>query len=514
MKVTQSSKWSNLLVLLCVSVPSFMINLDSNIVAVSLTSISSSLHADFTAIEWVISAYTLTFAALVLPAGTLADRFGRKRVLLLGLLTFTIASLVCGAAPNATVLNIARAVQGVGAALQLSAALAILSFEFRGPARAKAFAFWGTVIGIAITMGPIAGGLITQELGWQWAFYLNLPVGVAMFVLTALFVTESRDPAAVNVDVLGVATFAASLVFLTIALISGNHEGWSSYKIVIELAAAVIFFAAFILVETRQERPMLDLSFFEKQTYIGANIAGLAYAVTLLTMLTYLPLLFQSELALTPQEAGLYMLPIAVPMFAVPRLVSKYLSHRVSGRTLITMGLTLSAIGLFLLSISAQQALYSALLPGMLVVGISAGFLNGETAKVAMSVIPPERAGMAAGVGGTIRFAGIVIGFAGLGAILFETVSNKFGEFLGRVLDSSQIFAVQGIVVGKGAPAEWNVPPNVATGIVGAGYSMVFLTASILALAASAATWALIKSADTMPHIHAPMGSEVLPIVD
>jgi hypothetical protein len=121
---------------------------------------------------------------------------------------------------------------------------------------------------------------------------------------------------------------------------------------------------------------------------------------------------------------------------------------------------------------------------------------------------------MAAGVGGTIRFAGIVIGFAGLGAILFETVSNKFGEFLGRVLDSSQIFAVQGIVVGKGAPAEWNVPPNVATGIVGAGYSMVFLTASILALAASAATWALIKSADTMPHIHAPMGSEVLPIVD
>ncbi len=514
MKVAQSARWSNLLILLCVSVPSFMINLDSNIVAVSLTSISSSLHADFTAIEWVISAYTLTFAALVLPAGTLADRFGRKRMLLIGLFTFTIASLVCGAAPNATVLNIARAVQGIGAALQLSAALSILSFEFRGPARAKAFAFWGTVIGIAITMGPIFGGLITQELGWQWAFYLNLPVGATMIVLTTLFVAESRDPLAVKIDVLGVVTFAASLGLLTIALISGNHDGWSSYKIIAEFAAASLFFAAFILVESKQTRPMLDLSFFKKQTYIGANIAGLAYAVTLLTMLTYLPLLFQSELTLTPQEAGLYMLPIAVPMFAVPRFVSRYLSHRVSGRVLITTGLALSAIGLFVLSLAAQQALYTALLPGMLVVGISAGFLNGETAKVAMSVIPPERAGMAAGVGGTIRFAGIVTGFAGLGAVLFQTVSSKFSEFIGSALDASQRFAVQGIVVGKGAPPEWNMPANVATEIVGTGYSMIFLTASILALAAAVATWVLVKSADTMPHTHGPTSAALLPVAD
>lgn len=190
-------------ILLCVSIPSFMISLDANIVAVSLPSIAQSLRADFSAIEWVISAYTLTFATMMLPAGTLADKFGRKRLLMSGLAIFTAASLVCGAAPSALVLNLARAVQGVGAALQLSAALAILSFEFQGAARAKAFAFWGSVIGIAITLGPVVGGVITQTLGWEWAFYINIPVGIVMIVSTAKFVKESRDPGAKELDVGG-----------------------------------------------------------------------------------------------------------------------------------------------------------------------------------------------------------------------------------------------------------------------------------------------------------------------
>jgi len=204
----------NLLILLCVSIPSFMINLDGNIVAVSLTSIARSLHADFAAVEWVISAYTLTFAAMLMPAGTLADRFGRKRMLVIGLTLFTVASALCGAAQSDTMLNWARALQGVGAALQTSAALATLSHAFRGPARASAFSFWGSVIGVAIMLGPVAGGVITQYLGWRWAFYVNLPIGTAMIALTLFAVEDSKDPQAKRLDIAGVATFSGFLVLL------------------------------------------------------------------------------------------------------------------------------------------------------------------------------------------------------------------------------------------------------------------------------------------------------------
>src|SRR6201986_2719262 len=183
-----------MLVLICVSAPSFMLQLDANIVAVSLPSISESLKANFAGIEWVVTAYTLSFASLLLPAGALADRFGRKRVLMIGLGVFTAASFFCGAAPNLATLVTARAFQGIGAAMQLSAALATLSSFFKGDERARAFAFWGTVVGIGIAMGPIAGGLITQTFGWQWAFYINLPIGALTIALVAVVIKDSRDP--------------------------------------------------------------------------------------------------------------------------------------------------------------------------------------------------------------------------------------------------------------------------------------------------------------------------------
>ena len=187
-------RYRAMLVLICVSAPSFMLQLDANIVAVSLPSISESLRANFAGIEWVVTAYTLSFASLLLPAGALADRFGRKRVLMAGLVIFTVASFFCGAAPDLTTLVTARAFQGIGAALQFSAALATLSSFFKGDERARAFAFWGTVVGIGIAMGPIVGGLITQTFGWQWAFYINLPIGALTIALVAVVIEDSRDP--------------------------------------------------------------------------------------------------------------------------------------------------------------------------------------------------------------------------------------------------------------------------------------------------------------------------------
>ena len=271
-----------MLVLICVSAPSFMLQLDSNIVAVSLPSITESLGATFAGIEWVITAYTLSFASLLLPAGALADRFGRKRMLVTGLCLFTLASFFCGAAPNLTVLIAARAFQGIGAALQLSSALATLSSAFKGDTRARAFAFWGSVVGVGITLGPIVGGMITQTFGWQWAFYINLPIGVVTVALIVMVLDESSDPGAVRVDVPGVLTFSALLFLTTLALISGNHDGWSSTHILAEGFGAVVLFLLFIVVEKRQARPMVDFSFFRRPTYLGANIAQFSFAAGLL----------------------------------------------------------------------------------------------------------------------------------------------------------------------------------------------------------------------------------------
>ncbi|MGV8921017.1 MAG: MFS transporter [Pseudomonas sp.] len=483
------------LILLCVSIPSFMINLDSNIVAVSLSSIAHSFKADFADIEWVISAYTLTFASFVMPAGALADRFGRKRILVVGLSVFTLASFICGAAPNVTALNAARALQGLGAALLLSAALATLSHSFRGPQRAAAFAFWGSVIGIAISLGPVVGGFITQHFGWEWAFYINVPIGAAIIALVLRTLKESRDPDARSIDYPGVITFSGSLFLITLALISGNRQGWDVH-VLLEMLGALVLFVLFLFVESRQQRPMMDLSIFRKPTYVGACIAGLAYAASLLTMLSYLPIFFQSALGYSPQNAGLLMLPLAVPLFVVPRITASYLTHRFSGRSLLTLGLLIIGGGLFWLGFEATSFDYRAMLGGLLLAGTGAGILNGETAKVAMSAIPPERAGMASGVSGTVRFSGIVVGFAALGAILFHRVGASVASGLPGSSRVDPIALTRSIAAGDLSSGP------LALVSFGAGYQAILFVACAMALTSALLAWILVRAADTAPTVH------------
>lgn len=494
----------NTLLLLCVSVPSFMISLDSNIVAVSLASIASSLHADFAAIEWVISAYTLAFATLLMPAGALADRFGRKKSLITGLTLFTVASVFCGAASTPGVLNAARAVQGLGAALQLSAALAILSHGFQGKARAKAFAFWGSVIGIATTLGPVVGGLITQTLGWEWAFYINLPVGVAMILITWKSVEESKDPNATKVDIAGVVTFSGFLGLATLALISGNNTGWSSSSIVVKLTVSTICFIGFLFVEMMQKRPMVDLSYFKKPTYIGASIAGVAYAVSFLTMLTYLPFFFRSGLDSSPLRAGLLMLPLALPLFLVPRIMALFLEHRLSGRTLLTVGLAFVSIGLFLTALQLHHFSYSAILWSMLIASTGAGILNGQVPKVSMSVIPPERAGMASGISGTMRFSGLVVGFAALGAILFQRIYTSVSIGMDAITTDEKLAITRAIANGSVNAAKALVyahggDVNLVRDSLGYGYEGVLMGGAVVAFASMLLCWFFIRSHETSP---------------
>jgi EmrB/QacA subfamily drug resistance transporter len=498
------ARYRAMLVLICVSAPSFMLQLDANIVAVSLPSISESLKANFAGIEWVVTAYTLSFASLLLPAGALADRFGRKRVLMVGLVLFTSASFFCGAAPNLVTLITARAFQGAGAALQLSAALATLSSFFNGDERARAFAFWGSVVGIGISMGPVVGGLITQTFGWEWAFYINLPIGAVTVALVAVIIPDSRDPDAVRFDLAGVSTFSAFLFLTTLALISGNHDGWTSPHIVVEGLGALIFLVMFGVVEKRQQRPMVDFSFFRQPTYLGANVAQFTFAAGLLTMLTFMPIYFQHALGMSPRSAGLAMLPMALPLFIVPRIVTAYLSHRLTGRILLTAGLALVSAGLAVVALVAGSQDYHWMLAGMLVTGVGAGLLNGETTKVGMTVIPAERAGMASGISGTMRFTGIVIGFAALGVVLFSRIASVVTAARPELGEADRLGLIREVASGNfsgGGIAAGSDPTLrvLALRSFTEGYAALFAASAALCLVAAVLTWWLVRASDTQP---------------
>jgi EmrB/QacA subfamily drug resistance transporter len=501
-----------------------MINLDANVVAVSLPAISRSFRADFAATEWVVSAYTLTFGCLVLPAGTLADRYGRKRILLLGLGVFTAASFLCGVAPSAAVLIGVRALQGVGAALQLSASLAILSSVFTENERARAFAFWGALVGIAIMLGPVAGGIIIQASGWELTFDINVLVGASSIMLTAFTVSESSDPNAERVDLLGSALFISGVFFLILAIISGNARGWSSLPVLLAFGCAGALLAGFFLAEARQRQPMIDLHLFDQPTFLGANIAALAFAATVLTMLIYLPIYFQSGLGYSPQQAGLLMLPLSILLFVVPWFVVVYLMDRLSGRALLTIGLLLVVVGMVALAVAAPRFNYGTLVGGLLVVGVGAGVLNSEVVKVGMTVVPSEHAGMASGVSGTVRFTGIVIGFAILGAVLAERIKtvlaqglDALGPVMGGAAPDPTALArrvIAGDLSGTvpGAPeAAHPLLHALALESFGEGFRLILLAAAAFAALSAVLTWVLVRREDTAPVAHKPEPAHLNP---
>src|SRR4030088_1431273 len=251
--------------LIAVSVAIFMLLLDITVVNVALPDIQSSLHSSFQDLQWVVNAYSLTLAAFLLTAGAVADLIGRRRVFVAGLVVFTIASAACGLSGSSLVLNLARAVQGVGGAMMFATSLALIAQAFHGKERGVAFGVFGGVIGAAVAVGPVVGGVITSGIGWEWIFFVNVPIGVGAVFLTLSQVSESRDPDARGVDWLGLVTFSGSLFLLVLALIQGNEKGWGSTQIVSYLIGSAVLLALFVLVERRQPRPMLDLTLFRRR---------------------------------------------------------------------------------------------------------------------------------------------------------------------------------------------------------------------------------------------------------
>ena len=414
--------------LLAVNIGTFMLLLDVTIVNTALPYIERALGASFADLQWVIDAYALTLAALLLTGGSLADLFGRRLIFVVGLGVFTAASLLCGLAGSPLFLNLARALQGCGAAFMFATALALLANAFTGPDRGTAFGLWGATTGAAVAIGPLVGGALTEWLGWEFIFFVNVPIGIGAIAMTLAKVEESRSPAEGSVDWGGLVTFSGGLACFVFALIRGNEEGWSSGLIVGLLVAAFLLLVAFVAVERRIAHPMLDLSLFGRPAFVGASIAAFVLSASMFSMFLYLTLYIQNALGYSALEAGLRFLPVTLLSFFVAPVSGK-LADRFGVRWFIAGGLALVGLGLVLMRDVGPGDEWTAFLAGFMVCGGGIGLVNPALATAAVGVVEPQRAGMASGINSTFRQIGIATGTAALGAIFQHLVNQREEAF-------------------------------------------------------------------------------------
>ncbi|MCF7750196.1 MFS transporter [Bacillus subtilis subsp. subtilis] len=467
--------------------------LDTNVVGVVLPTIARDLSASFADIEWVVSAYVLCFAALLLPAGTLADRIGRRRLFLIGLLAFATTSVACGIAADASALYLARGGQGAAAAFMLAPALSLIGHAHQTPAlRARAWAIWGAIMGLTMVMAPLIGGAIATWLGWRWAFHINLPLCLLLAALSGRLVPESRDPVRRRLDVAGVLLFAGSMLSWTWALICGPVQGWTSTAVLPWWLGGAVLGLAFVLVEQRRAQPMLDVTLFRSPALVGAVIAMFAYAGAVQVMASLLPLLLQNARGDTVLQAGVHMLPFALAMLLLPFLGRRLGAHWPSGR-ILALGLGVAVVGNLGIALSLWQHSDLGLLLAMAVLGSGGGLLNGETQKAIMSVMPADRAGMASGISTTARFSGILIGFATLGAVLSSHVRAAAAS---RLADAGQAVSpalLERVVVGE-LSASADAIGSLARAAYAHGAGYAFVAAAAMALLAMLATLRLMRA--------------------
>lgn len=414
--------------LIVVCVATAMLSLDSAVVNSALPFLARDLHSGLSGVQWVVDAYTVAVAAVVLSTGSIADRLGRRQVFAVGLVIFTASSLVCALALSIAVLDAARAVQGLGGAVMFASSLSLLADAYpRARERATAMAAWGATIGGAYAIGPAAGGALTTWFGWQSVFYVNVPIGVATVLGTFAWLHESRDPRARRLDWPGQLTFSGALFLLVLALLRGNGDGWGSPVIVTELAAAGFLLLVFVLIERLVQAPMLPLGLFLRRDFTAAQLTGFAVSAGFFATYLYITLYLQNVLGLTPVRAGLVMLPGTVVLFVVSAASAPVTSRFAPGLVLST-GLLLVSGGLALMTIAGPHSSWAAILPGLILACVGTGFINPAQAALALSSGPPEDSGLLAGSSNTCRFGGIAVGVAAFGALLPASAALGLGS--------------------------------------------------------------------------------------
>jgi EmrB/QacA subfamily drug resistance transporter len=497
-------KWWTLVVV-CVSI--FMLLLDITVVNVALPDIQRELDASFSDTQWFIDAYALTLASLLLTAGTLGDQIGRRLVFGVGLVLFCLASLACGLSGSPLMLILARAVQGIGGAMLFATSLSLIAQAFQGPDRGTAFGIWGATIGAAVAIGPLVGGALTDSLGWEWIFFVNVPIGIGAVFVALAKVDESSDPTPAGIDWAGAVTFSASLFMLVFALIRGNPEGWGSTPIVALLAGSALAFAAFVAIEMRSDHPMFELALFRNRTFVGASIVAFVLSAAMFSMFLYITLYMQNVLGHTPLETGLRFLPLTVISFFVAPAVGRLNSKGVPARIFLSGGLVLVGVGLLLMHGVEAGSEWTAMLAGFCVAGGGIGMVNPTLATAAVGVVAPQRSGMASGINNTFRQIGIATGIAALGAIFQSHIEEEVATGLQGTPGAERAGEIaHGVASGGIRQVIESVPAQVRDSVQQvadqafvSGLNELFTVGAIVAFAGAVLAALLVRQRDFLP---------------
>jgi EmrB/QacA subfamily drug resistance transporter len=505
--VSHANASGNRWTLIAVCVGTFMLLVDVTIVQVALPTIQRHLGASFTDLQWVIDAYALSLAALILTWGSISDRYGRKRVFLAGLTVFTASSLLCGLAQSISMLIWSRALQGVGGAAMFATGLALIAQDFQGPARGKAIAAWGATVGGAVAMGPLVGGILTSGVGWRWIFIVNVPIGVVAIWLSWTKMHNQKDPGANRLDVLGLVSFSAAMFLLELGLIRGNSLGWSSGPIVAMFAGSAAAFLAFVVIELRQSRPMFDLSLFRKPSFSGVSLGTFAVGGGMFALIPFLTLYLQNDLGFSPLGGGLRLLPMTVLTFVVPFMFRSPI-HKLPPGFVLGGGIAITAGGIFAMLAVGPGSSWTVLIPGMVLAGVGIGIANPAIARVGLGVVPPERSGMASGISNTFRIGGLATGVAALGAVFQQRITSSLSGSVG-----AHAAALGRVISSAGVKAAAHGQPHIAVAarvaFVSGFRTIVVIGAVVVAFGAVLAAW-LVRSKDfhpTTPPAPAPMSA-------
>ena len=505
-------KWWTL-VAVCTGV--FMLLLDITIVNVALPDIQRELDASLSDLQWVIDAYALSLAALLLTAGSLADLFGRRRVFVIGVVLFTLGSIACGAAQDITLLTVSRAFQGIGGAAMFATALALLAGAFHGKDRGTAFGVFGAVTGVAVAIGPVLGGVLTSGLSWRWIFFVNIPICLVAIAVTVLKVQESKNPRAGRPDWIGFVTFSIALGALVYGLIEAGQKSWGDTVVVTSLVVSAVLLAAFVVSQLRQSSPMFDLGLLRKPTFVGGLVAAFGVSASIFSLLTFLVIYVQNVLDYSAVGTGVRFLFLSGASFVAAAIAGR-LTERMPVKWLIGPGFLVLGVGLLLLLGIQDDSSWTHLIPGLTVAGVGIGMINPPLASTAVGVVPVERSGMASGVNSTFRQVGIATGIAALGSIFSHQVTDAARPALaGKVPDQAlagltaalsggqvsaaaegaQKAATAGGGQGAGQKA-YDLVTQVGTSSVVDALNHIVLIAAVVALVAGVLCLALIRQKD------------------
>jgi EmrB/QacA subfamily drug resistance transporter len=444
----ETRKWFTLA---AVSFGLFMIMLDNTVVNVALPSIQRDLGTDLSELQWIVTGYALTFAALMLIGGKVADAYGRRLIFVVGIAVFTAASLWCGLAESGDMLIAARVLQGVGAALMNPATLSIIAATFPPHQRGTAIGIWAGVSGLALAIGPLVGGLITDHLDWSWIFFVNVPVGILAIAASFLFIDETRDQTHERLDLPGLAASGIGLFALTYALIEANTYGWGSARILGAFVLAGAALLAFVLLERHQRAPMLPLELFRNPTYTGANLVILLVALAMFGVFFFVSLYMQNILGYSAVQTGAAFLPMTILIILIAPIAGRA-SDRIGSRGLLTAGMILVAVQLVYFSRLTEDSSFWNLLPALMVGGIGMALTMTPSAAAATRSVPVDKAGVGSAVLNSARQVGGTMGIAVMGAIVasatgdVRTPETFMDGFQNALLVAAGIAAVGAVV--------------------------------------------------------------------